>query len=165
MATVILVRHGRSTANTSGVLAGRQKGIRLDETGRAQAAAAADRIALVRLAALVSSPLERCKDTATIIAKAHRDGPQGGALKVTGDRGLLECDYGEWAGRPIKELAREKLWTSVQTHPAAATFPGGESMADMMSRAVSAVRRRDADVAAGHGDRAVWVVVSHGDVI
>lgn len=160
MATVILVRHGRSTANTSGVLTGRQKGIRLDETGREQASVAAERLAAVRLAAVVSSPLERCKDTATMITKAHPDD-----LSVVSDRGLLECDYGEWSGRPLKELAREKLWASVQAHPAAAQFPGGESMPAMMSRAVSSVRRRDAAVAEELGDGAVWVAVSHGDVI
>jgi probable phosphomutase (TIGR03848 family) len=164
MATVILVRHGRSTANTSGLLAGRQKGIRLDETGRAQASAAAERLAAVRLAEIVSSPLERCRDTALVIAGAQRAAEEQ-RLRVTRDRGLVEADYGDWAGRTIKELRRDKLWTAVQAHPAAAGFPGGETLAAMAARVVTAVRRRDAALTATHGEDAVWVAVSHGDPI
>ncbi len=81
------------------------------------------------------------------------------------DRGLTECDYGEWQGRALKDLAKEKLWATVQAQPSAATFPGGESMVAMQARAVSAVRRRDALVEAEHGAGAVWLAVSHGDVI
>ncbi len=158
MATVLLVRHGRTTANATGLLAGRQRGIHLDDTGTAQAAAVAERLSPVKLAAIVSSPLERCRETAAPIAKAA-------GLRVTAERGLIECDYGDWQGRELKELVKEKLWATVQAHPAAAAFPGGESMAEMMARSSAAVRRRDAEVAAEHGASAVWVVVSHGDII
>lgn len=158
MPTVILVRHGRSSANSSGVLAGRLPGVELDEKGREQAAALGERLATVSLAAAVTSPLERCVDTARG-ALAGRD------LVLEEDIGLLECDYGEWSGRSIKELASEDLWKVVQQHPSGAAFPGGESMAQMSVRAVSAVRDRDAAVAAAHGDGAVWLAVSHGDVI
>jgi probable phosphomutase (TIGR03848 family) len=81
------------------------------------------------------------------------------------DKALTECDYGEWQGRPLKELARLALWKTVQTNPSAATFPGGESLPQMQARAVDAVRRRDAAVTAAHGAGAVWLAVSHGDVI
>ena len=67
MATVILVRHGRSTANATGVLAGRTAGIKLDEVGRNQAARTAERLAVVPLVGVVSSPLERCRQTAKAI--------------------------------------------------------------------------------------------------
>jgi probable phosphomutase (TIGR03848 family) len=160
MATVILVRHGRTTANASGTLAGRTKGVRLDETGRAQAGAAAERLAEVSLAAVVTSPLERCRETAKPIVRAQK-----AELKPQVERGLLECDYGEWQGRPLRELAREKLWATVQKQPSAAAFPGGESMAAMLARSAEAVRRRDAAVEAEHGPDAVWVAVSHGDII
>lgn len=160
MATVILVRHGRTTANASGTLAGRLPGVRLDETGEGQAARTGERLASVPLAALVTSPLERCRQTARAIAKAHPAAP-----RTASDSGLSECDYGEWQGRPLKELAKEKLWATVQAQPSAATFPGGESMADMQARAVAAVRRRDARIEAEHGPGAVWVAVSHGDLI
>jgi probable phosphomutase (TIGR03848 family) len=160
MATVILVRHGRTSANASGTLAGRLPGVRLDEVGTEQAARTAARLGAVPLAALVTSPLERCRDTARTIARAHPARP-----KVATDRGLTECDYGEWQGRPLKELAREKLWATVQSQPSAATFPGGESMAAMQARAVGAVRRRDAAVEAEHAAGAVWAVVTHGDLV
>ena len=159
MATLILVRHGRTTANSSGVLAGRSTGVRLDELGEQQAARAADRLAGVRLAALVSSPLERCRQTADAIA-AKQPG-----LKVTREKELTEVDYGEWTGENLKTLGKQPLWRVVQGHPAGATFPGGESLAAMSARAVAAVRRWDARLETEHGPEAVWAVVSHGDVI
>lgn len=160
MATLILVRHGRTTANASGTLAGRTPGVKLDGTGEEQAARTAARLAAVPLARIVSSPLERCRQTAKAIATA-----QPGQLAVVAERALNECDYGEWQGRPIRELAKERLWTTVQTQPSAATFPGGESMLAMQTRAVAAIRRLDAAVEQEHGADAVWVAVSHGDVI
>ncbi len=160
MATVILVRHGRTTANASGLLAGRQPGVKLDEVGLTQAEAAGQRLASVPLAAIVSSPLERCRQTARSILRA-----QAGALRVASERGLTECDYGDWQGRQLKDLAKEPLWSTVQTQPSAAMFPGGETMPAMQHRAVAAVRRHDAAVEARDGAGAVWVAVSHGDVI
>lgn len=160
MATVILVRHGRSTANATGVLAGRLPGVHLDETGVQQAAAVGARLADVRLSAAVTSPLERCRETCREITR-----PQAGPLRATSDKQLSECDYGEWQGRPLKDLAKEKLWKVVQSQPSAATFPQGESMRAMQDRAVAAIRRHDARVSAEHGDDAVWLAVSHGDVI
>jgi probable phosphomutase (TIGR03848 family) len=160
MPTVILVRHGRSTANATGVLAGRLPGVHLDDAGVKQAEAVGERLAGVRLAAAVSSPLERCRETAREITTRQAE-----ALRAGTDKQLSECDYGEWQGRALKDLAREKLWKTVQAQPSAATFPGGESMRAMQDRAVAAVRRHDARVAAEHGPDAVWLAVSHGDVI
>lgn len=160
MATVLLVRHGRTTANSSGVLAGRTAGVHLDDAGAAQAAALGERLADVPLRAVVSSPLERCRSTAKAIA-----GRQDGPLAPAAERGLVEVDYGEWSGRPLKQLAKEPLWRVVQSHPAGAAFPGGESLAAMSARAVSAVRRWDFRLESEHGEEAVWVAVSHGDVI
>ncbi|PKH41475.1 probable phosphomutase, MSMEG_4193 family [Nocardioides alpinus] len=160
MPTVILVRHGRSTANATGVLAGRLPGVHLDDTGVAQAAAVGDRLGGVRLAAAVVSPLERCKETCREITRR-----QATPLRPTTEKQLSECDYGDWQGRPLRELAKEKLWKTVQSQPSAATFPGGESMRAMQDRAVASIRRHDARIAAEHGDDAVWIAVSHGDVI
>ena len=160
MATVILVRHGRTTANATGVLAGRLPGVRLDDRGTEQAVATAERLAPVRLVAAVSSPLERCKQTTRAITRA-----QAGDLAITTERRLSECDYGEWQGRELKDLAKEPLWKVVQGQPSAAAFPGGESMRAMQDRAVEAVRRHDRLVEAEHGPGAVWLAVSHGDVI
>ncbi|MCL8253158.1 MSMEG_4193 family putative phosphomutase [Aeromicrobium fastidiosum] len=162
MATVILVRHGRTTANASGVLAGRTAGVRLDEVGRSQADRTGDRLAVAPLVGLVTSPLERCRQTSKAIL-GRRDGEQD--VPVTVERGITECDYGEWQGRKLAELAKEDLWKVVQTQPSAAAFPGGESLQAMQARAVAAIRRHDAAFEAEHGPGAVWVAVSHGDII
>ena len=132
---LVLVRHGRTTANSSGVLAGRTAGVKLDETGVGQAQRAGERLAVVPLTAVVTSPLERCRQTARAILKAQTGTP----LTAT-ERGITECDYGEWQGRALKDLAKEPLWKTVQGQPSAAVFPGGESMVTMQSRAVTAVR-------------------------
>ncbi len=160
MATVILVRHGRTTANASGVLAGRTAGVKLDQTGRDQARRAGERLASLPLVGVVSSPLERCRQTARAIADAQESAP---ATRVDG--GITECDYGDWQGRALADLAQEDLWPTVQTQPSAAIFPGGESLAAMQARAVAAIRRHDAAFENEHGPGAVWVAVSHGDLI
>ena len=160
MATVILVRHGRTTANAAGLLAGRADGVRLDDIGEAQANVTGLRLAAVPLVGVVSSPLERCRQTAQFIL----DHQPGVPLTPIED-GITECDYGQWQGRTLSELSTEKLWATVQAQPSAVTFPGGESMATMQSRAVEAIRRHDAAFEAEHGPGAVWVAVSHGDII
>jgi probable phosphomutase (TIGR03848 family) len=154
--TVLLVRHGL-TATTGHVLTGWMPGIPLDDRGRDQAAALAARLAPLRLDAIVSSPLERCQQTAAAIV-AGRDGQQ----VVTDDR-VGECRYGDWTGQPLKKLAGERLWRVVQAHPSAVTFPGpdGESMPDMQHRAVAAIRDWNARL----GQDATYLVCSHGDVI
>lgn len=157
---MILVRHGRTTANASGTLAGRLPGVRLDERGLEQAGRAAERIAPVPLALAVTSPMERCQQTLSVILEGRAEQPT-----VVVEDGVSECDYGEWQGEKITTLARRKLWKTVQTQPSAVTFPGGESMAAMQARGVEAVRRHDAAVTAAHGDSAVWLCVSHGDLI
>ena len=156
MTTVILLRHGRTTANAGGVLAGWTPGVRLDESGRAQAEAVAARLAPVPLAAVVSSPLERCRETAGAVLA-------GRELELRSDDRLGEARYGDWTGRTIKELARQPLWKVVQQHPSAAVFPGpeGEGLAQTQARAVAAVREWNAAL----GPDAVWLACSHGDVI
>lgn len=158
MTTLFLVRHGRSTANSAGVLAGRAEGVELDEKGREQAVAARVRLAGVPLARAVVSPILRCRQTAELLL-TDRDVPS------ESDARLTECDYGEWTGLTLKELAGEQLWQTVQRQPSAAVFPGGEAMAALSARAVAAVRDWDRRLAAQHGDRAAWLAVSHGDVI
>jgi probable phosphomutase (TIGR03848 family) len=109
----------------------------------------------------VSSPLERCAETAAAVA-AGRDG-----LTVQTEPRLIEVRYGDWTGRPLKELVKQALWKVVQQHPAAAVFPGreGEGLAQTQARAVAAVRDWDAQVTAAAGPDAVWLACSHGDVI
>lgn len=160
MATVILVRHGRTTANATGLLAGRTAGINLDQVGLDQAALTGDRLAAVPLASVVSSPLERCRQTARFILDR-----QAGAPDELVDPDLTECDYGQWQGRMLADLAAEESWQVVQSQPSAVIFPGGESLAAMQARSVAAVRRHDAAFEAEFGPGAVWAAVTHGDVI
>ena len=158
MSTLLLLRHGL-TAMTGPVLAGRTPGIRLDQRGQKQAAAVAERIAAVPLQAIVSSPLERCVDTAMVVQAAQH--AAGRELEIQLDERIIECGYGDWTGRSLKELAREPVWKVVQAQPSAARFPAGESLSEVSARAVSAIRDLDARL----GAEATWLLCSHGDVI
>ncbi|HEU5266495.1 MAG TPA: histidine phosphatase family protein [Jatrophihabitans sp.] len=155
MSTLLLVRHGL-TALTGPVLSGRTPGVHLDERGQKQAAALAERMAVLPLAAIVTSPLERCVETAAAI----RDAQQGTPDWHVDDR-LTECGYGEWTGKALKDLVKDPLWKVVQSQPSAVRFPDGESLTEMAARAVSSVREWDARL----GEDAVWMAASHGDVI
>ncbi len=164
MAVCLLLRHGRTTANADGVLAGWTPGVALDGTGRAQAERLGDRLAGLPVRRIVTSPLQRCRETASYVAAHHR------AAGVQQDPDLGECRYGAWTGRALKELAEEPLWRTVQDQPSAARFPPStefesESIPQLQARAVATVRRIDAEVEAEHGPQALWVAVSHGDVL
>jgi probable phosphomutase (TIGR03848 family) len=156
--TVILLRHGRSTSNTAGILAGRSEGVDLDDKGREQAAGLIDRIGDLPIRAVVSSPLLRCRRTVEPLAEAL-------CLEPLIDDQLAEVDYGDWTGRKIGDLTKEPLWRVVQAHPSAAVFPGGEGLAQVQARAVAAVRAHDRRLALEHGGDALWVACTHGDVI
>jgi probable phosphomutase (TIGR03848 family) len=155
---VLIVRHGL-TASTGTALTGWTPGISLDDRGRAQASAVGARLAGLPIDAIVSSPLDRCRETAEAIARARN----GTALPVQLDERVGECHYGDWTGQPLRKLAKDPLWPVVQAHPSAVRFPGptGESMVDMQARAVSALRDWNGRL----GRDAVYVVCSHGDVI
>ena len=160
--TVILLRHGRSTSNTAGVLAGRSEGVDLDDKGREQAAGLIDRIGELSIRAVVSSPMLRCRRTIEPLAEAL-------CLEPLIDDRLSEVDYGDWTGRKLGELAKEPLWAVVQAHPSAAVFPGGEGLAQVQARAVTAVRDHDRRLAEEYGgpEKAdvLWLACTHGDVI
>jgi len=155
VATVLLLRHGRTTSNATGELAGRRPA-ELDETGRAQAARAGERLRALPLAGVVTSPLIRCRQTVELALPG---------VQPAVDDGLIECGYGDWEGKLLKDLAKEDLWKVVQQHPSAAVFPNGEAMAEMSARAVATVRRWDAKMTAEHGPESIWLACSHGDVI
>jgi len=157
--TCLLIRHGRTAANAQGVLAGTSPGVDLDDKGRDQAQQVAERLKGVRLAGLVSSPLERTRQTGEAIARVQSENANPVELLI--DERIVECHYGEWTGRELKKLSKEPLWKQVQGHPSAVTFPGGESMRAMQQRAVEAVRYWNAEL----GEKSVYAMVSHGDVI
>ena len=160
MTTVVLVRHGL-THLTGPVLAGWTPGLHLDDRGRKQAEALAQRLQPIAFNAIVSSPLDRCLDTAGAVLQGQR--VVGRSLELEVEQRLGECRYGDWTGRPIKELLKEPLWKVVQSHPSAVVFPGpeGEALAHTQARAVAAVRDWNARL----GPEATWLACSHGDVI
>jgi probable phosphomutase (TIGR03848 family) len=150
---VLLVRHGQ-TPTTGTSLPGRAAGLHLSDRGREQAEEAGRRIAaLGNVAAVYASPLERTRETAAAIARAC-------GLRVRGERGLLECDFGDWTGRQLKELSKLPEWSTVQRYPSGFRFPGGESFAEMQHRMVSTVGR----LVERHPGATV-VAVSHADPI
>lgn len=138
------------------MLAGRADGIGLDEHGAEQAREAAQRLQGVEVTRFVSSPMQRCRETAALLLPDR---------EIEIDDRLTECDYGDWTGGKLAELAQEPLWRTVQRQPSAVQFPGGESMLQMSSRAIDVARSLDREVAATSGEHAVWLAVSHGDVI
>lgn len=148
MTIVILARHGRSTANSAGILAGRMPAVTLDETGRAQAEAL--EVPLRQVQAAYSSPMERCRQTAA----------WAGYPDATVVEGLNECDYGTWSGAKLDNLAHEQLWADIQRRPSGVAFPDGESMLDMQSRCIEAIRT----IVQRHPDGVV-AVFTHGDPI
>jgi probable phosphomutase (TIGR03848 family) len=152
MTTLLLVRHGHTDA-AGKRLTGRAPGVHLNELGRRQAERLVERLDGVRIDTIVSSPLERCRETAAPLAKAR-----GRAVDV--GRAWIEVGYGEWTGRSISQLRRTKLWRRVMFAPSNVRFPGGESLLQVQGRAVDATL----DIAARHA-RGTVVVVSHADVI
>ena len=154
---VVFVRHG-STPSTGKDMPEPGPGPSLSELGRRQAEEAAQYIAawkatLPPLAAIYSSPLCRARETAAIVAKALE-------MEVVERPDLADCDAGEWAGQPLRQLARKAEWATVQQHPSGFQFPGGEAMAAMSGRLLSTVR----DLVLAHEGRSV-VAVSHSDPI
>ncbi len=151
--TVLLVRHGQ-TPTTGQILPGRAKGLHLADEGKQQADIAAERIGeLSKIDAVYSSPLERAKETAAPISKAC-------GLRTKVDRGLFECDFGDWTGRKLKDLMKLPEWQTVQRAPSTFRFPGGESFTEMQTRMVSTLDR----LRAAHPGGTI-VCVSHADTI
>lgn len=152
MKTVLLLRHARSTANAAGVLAGRMPGVLLDDVGIAQAGQLADCLKDLPIEFIVHSDLERTKQTVSPLASAS-------GITLREDQRFTECDYGDWSGKELKELSTEPLWKSIQSTPSSVTFPGGEAMVDMQSRAVTALNFWVEEATS------LFAICSHGDVL
>ncbi len=150
---LLLVRHGENDFIHARRLAGRIPGVHLNEAGREQANRLAARLAGWPIAAVYSSPLERCHETAALLAASFR-------LPVIAHEGLLESDYGEWQGRVIDELVETELWKLVQAAPSLVRFPSGGTLREMQQRAVETLHA----IAAAHPDQIV-LVCSHADPI
>ncbi len=153
MTTLVLIRHATNDWVHKGLLAGWTPGVHLNEEGRAQAHALAERLAASQLDAVYSSPLERALETAQAVAAPH-------GLEVLVREGIGEVQYGEWNGRPLRELYKKPLWMAVQVHPSDTRFPGGETIGEMQARVVAALD----EIRSAHA-QGIVVVVAHADVI
>jgi probable phosphomutase (TIGR03848 family) len=148
----LLIRHG-VTGETGRILTGRLPGVGLSDKGKLDARIAADRLASSKLAAIYSSPIRRCRETARIIATPHD-------LTPLTERRVVEADYGTWSGRNLRDLYRLKAWDRLMGHAARFRFPEGETLTEVQSRAVEAME----ELASRHGTDTI-AVVSHSDVI
>ena len=150
---VLLIRHGQ-TPTTGKNLPGRAKGLHLAEVGQEQARAVAERLGVLkRLDAIYASPLERARETAAPLSKARQ-------LPIRIEKGLLECDFGDWTGAELKDLMKKPEWATVQRYPSGFRFPNGESFVEMQTRISSTVHR----LASAHVG-GVIACVSHADPI
>jgi probable phosphoglycerate mutase len=150
---LLLVRHG-ITPITGTRLTGRLPGVHLSEEGVRQAKDVAERLANLPVKAVYSSPLERCQETAAPIAERHH-------LDVQTVDDLAEVAYGDWQGRPFKQLYRLKAWSELQARPADFRFPAGESIREAQTRGMRAIEA----IRAGHPQSSAVVAVSHADMI
>ena len=157
MSVIILLRHAHSAANDSGLLTGRLPGVSLSQKGFAQAVDLVERIGPSRIDRLHISPIERCQLTIDPWLRSKYSSTLE-SFSVNDD--ITEIDFGDWSGRKLTSLRREKLWKSVQTTPSQVTFPNGESFKAAQRRAFSAVE----EIANSRGSK-VNLILSHSDTI
>ena len=148
---IILIRHGQSSANSAGILAGRDPSVRLTDLGRSQAKDLAQRLKTVKIDRIYSSPLTRCLETITPLANEL-------GKKIKTDDSFIEMDYGSWSGEKLSKLSKKSEWAQIQKDPAKFRFPEGESFKEMHLR----VSSRISEIAA---PGKTLIICSHGDVI
>lgn len=153
MTSFLLLRHAHSTANESGVLAGRLEGVALSRIGIKQAQTLNQALKDHRIDRIFSSPLLRCRETIQPTAKVRKK-------RVHYDDSFIEMDYGLWSGKKLKGLAKEKSWKTIQQNPSSFTFPQGESF----SKAASRIERGLNSLAKKYPKETI-LIVSHGDII
>jgi probable phosphomutase (TIGR03848 family) len=152
MVVLLLVRH--AVADETGTrVYGRRPGVHLSDRGRRQAEDLAGRLGRLPLAAVYSSPLERCVETAEPAARTL-------GLEVRLDDRLVETDPGRWTGRTFASLRRAREWRRIRFVPSMGRFPGGEALADVQHRTMAAL----GEIAGAHR-RGLVAVFSHGDPI
>lgn len=156
MPKIYLVRHGRTPANEKGILAGRTKGIFLDDTGIKQAEAVAKSLSQIRFKKIIVSPMERCQQTTKIIITGMDKTP-----KPVIESGINECDYGDWSNKKLSSLRGKPLWKTIQEKPSLVQFPNGEKMNQMLTRVKNAIFEHALKLKSDEN----LLVVSHGDPI
>jgi probable phosphoglycerate mutase len=152
MPIIYLIRHGHNDYGKKGLLPGRLPGVHLNEKGRAEAAALAEALRDIPLKAVYSSPLDRAMETARIVAEVH-------GLKIEKRPNLIETALGDWEGKSVKRLSRDKRWRQLQEHPSQFRFPGGEWMVEQQTRLITEVQT----LSARHKAKDHFAVVGHAD--
>jgi probable phosphoglycerate mutase len=153
MTMILLVRHGENDWVKKHRLAGWIPGVHLNENGRQQAQAAADRLAHLPIKAVYSSPVTRCMETAEYLAKPHQ-------LEIVPVEDVGEVRYGQWEGKKIKKLAKKSLWHIVQFFPSRLRFPEGEALREVQFRGIQALE----NLSCQH-QKDMIIVTSHADLI
>ena len=153
MTTFLLLRHALSTANESGILAGRMEGISLSRDGRQQSKKLVSSLSAVKIDRIISSPLTRCLETISPTAEILRK-------RININENFQEMHYGSWSGRKLSELRKEKSWKKIQNSPDTFTFPGGESFKQAQLRIERELKRL-----AKKYPKETIVIVTHGDII
>lgn len=154
-----MIRHAHSQANLAGVLSGRRPNVHLSKEGVEQSKDLARRLGSFVPHQIRISPMERCLETISpwLIASAAS---KAYSQKPIVDHGLTEVDYGDWSGKKLSVLSRNKLWSVVQNTPSQMYFPKGEGILEMQARAMESIHR-----SIDRRAKAPLVIVSHGDVI
>ena len=156
MTTVYLVRHGRTPANEKGILAGRTKGVFLDELGVLQAEILAKTLENIEFKKIIVSPMERCQQTAKILNQSSKK-----PIKPNIESGISECDYGNWSNKKLSALRKKPLWKNIQERPSVVEFPNGEKMSHMLDRMKTTIFENAQKLKNDEN----LLVVSHGDPI
>ncbi|MFM1986242.1 MAG: hypothetical protein RIS18_459 [Actinomycetota bacterium] len=156
MTTVYLVRHGRTPANEKGILAGRTKGVDLDDLGVKQAQALGTTLESIDFKKILVSPMERCQQTARILNQFSKF-----PKKPSINSGINECDYGDWSNKKLSSLRKKSLWKTVQEKPSLVEFPNGEKMSSMLDRVKTTILENALELKSEDN----MLVVSHGDPI
>lgn len=152
MPIVYLLRHAQSVANVKGILAGQDDSVELSKEGFKQAQALIPYLKSINFSHVYSSPMTRCLQTVTPFMGKNPD------LKFEVDKRIIEMNYGDWSGKKLSKLSKDKKWRSVQTKPSTFTFPGGESFKSMRKRVDMTLK----DLS---GKKGPILVVTHGDII
>jgi len=159
MTRIVLLRHAHSSANAKAILAGRAPGVDLSDRGRKESQELAERLKEIDFSLIRVSPMERCAQTIEPLLK-QLSKRQGAKLVIEVEHDLIEVDYGNWTGRKLAILSRDKAWKVVQNTPSAMYFPGGEGLLDVQARAMRALNS-----AVNTPGKGAKLLVSHGDVI
>jgi broad specificity phosphatase PhoE len=152
--TLLFIRHGQTTWNVEHRLPGQLPGVALNETGKQQSARLADALTVLPISSIISSPLERARDTAEVIAQPHK-------LEIQFEPDLMDIELGSWSGQNYDELSKnDPGWKAFVQDPTVGP-EGVETFPQLQQRVVAAVERWRKQDSTG----AYPAFVAHADVV